>query len=119
LDRATRRRVGWVIGKRDSTTFKRLYRQVKHLKQCKFYTDDWEVFKSVLPKDRHIVEKSHTRRIEQDNSNTPHHLARMTRRTKVVTKKEEMLDASLKIWHALTDRDTFKSYQLAWLSIFT
>jgi insertion element IS1 protein InsB len=118
LDRTTRRAIGWVIGKRDSATFKRLYDKVKHLKRCKFYTDDWEGFKSILPKKRHIIGKAYTTGIEQDNSNTRDHLARMTRRTKVVTKKEEMLDASLKIWHALTDRDMFRSYQDAWLSIF-
>jgi len=33
------------------------------------------------------------------NLNTRHHLALMTRRTKVVSKQEEMVDASLKIWH--------------------
>jgi insertion element IS1 protein InsB len=92
---------------------------VRHLKGCKFYTDNWEGFKSVLPRERHIVGKEHTISIEQDNSNTRHHLARMTRRSKVVSKKEEMLDASLKIWHALTDRDTFRNYQHTWLSIFT
>lgn len=72
----------------------------------------------MLPKERHVVTKAHTVAIEQDNSNTRHHLGRMTRRTKVVSKKVEMVDASLKLWHALTDPDTFARYQQAFLSIF-
>ena len=97
MDRTTKRAIRWIINKQDSATFKRLYGQVKHLKQCMFYTENREVVKSVLPSKRHIAGKAHTAKIEQDNSNTRHHLGRMTRRIKVVTKKEEMLDASLKI----------------------
>ena len=29
-----------------------------------------------------------------------------------------MLDASLKIWHALRDRDIFEAFQADWLAIF-
>jgi hypothetical protein len=42
----------------------------------------------------------------------------MTRRTKVVSKKEEMVDASMKLWHALTDPEIFQRYQSTFLSIF-
>ncbi|HBW24132.1 MAG: hypothetical protein A2X70_00075 [Alphaproteobacteria bacterium GWC2_42_16] len=118
VDRGTRRTVAWVIGGRDTATFKRLYDKVKHLENCIFYTDDWDAFSKVLPKDRHIIGKAHTITIEQDNSNTRHHLGRMTRRTKVVSQKEEMIHASLKLWCALTDPTVFKDYQSTFLSIF-
>ena len=42
-------------GARDVATFKRLYDKIKHLKNCLFYTDDWETFAKVLPKNRHIT----------------------------------------------------------------
>jgi len=42
----------------------------------------------------------------------------MTRRTKVVSKKEGMIDATLKLWQALTDPGTFRAYQTAFLSIY-
>jgi IS1 family transposase len=77
VDRSTRRTVARVLGNRDTSTFRRLYQQVKHLSKCIFYTDQWEGFKSVLPPDRHIVGKEHTHCIERDNSNTRHHLARL------------------------------------------
>ncbi|WP_456325957.1 hypothetical protein [Desulfonauticus submarinus] len=42
----------------------------------------------------------------------------MTRRTKVVSKKEEMVHATLKLWYALTDPEIFTQYQQKFLSIF-
>jgi insertion element IS1 protein InsB len=116
--RATGRTVAWVIGNRDAATFRRLYDKVKHLTTCIFYTDDWDAFAKVLPKARHVIGKAHTVTIERDNSNTRHHLARMTRRTKVVPHCEDMLDASLKLWVCLTQPEVFRGYQEIALSIY-
>ncbi len=118
LDRASERTVAWVIGGRDAATFKRLYAKVQHLKGCIFYTDDWDAFANVLPKERHIIGKTHTAAIERDNSNTRHHLGRMTRRTKIVSKKKEMVDNAIKMRCALTQPDVFRRYQEIALSIF-
>ena len=118
LDRGTRRTIAWVIGGRDAHTFRRLYAKVKHLTTCRFYTDDWKAFATVLPPERHVIGKQHTIAIEQDNSNTRHHLGRMTRRTKVVSQSEEMIHLTLKLWHALTDPQTFANYQKRFISIY-
>jgi insertion element IS1 protein InsB len=118
VDRCARRTVAWVIGGRDAATFQRLYDKVKHLENCIFYTDGWDAFAKVLPSDHHVIGKAHTTTIEQDNSNTRHHLGRMTRRTKIVSKKQEMIHASIKLWCALTDLSIFKGYQATFLSIF-
>jgi hypothetical protein len=56
--------------------------------------------------------------IEHDNSNTRHHLGRFTRRTKVVSQKQEMVDLTLRIWHAVNTADLFASLQNTALSIF-
>jgi insertion element IS1 protein InsB len=117
IDRSTRRVVAWVLGSRDTATFRRLYNKVKHLKNCIFYTDGG-AFSKVLPKKRHIIDKSNTVAIEQNNSNTRHHLGRFTRRTKVVSKKAKMVDLTLKLWHALTTEDIFTAFQKTALFIF-
>ena len=91
---------------------------MKHLTSCIFYTDGWDAFAAVLPRERNVVGKAYTVSIEQDNSNTRHHLGRMTRRTKVVSKKVEMIDASMKLWCALTTPEIFAHYQKAFMSIF-
>ena len=118
VDRGAGRTIAWVTGRRDAATFRKLYGKVKHLKNCMFYTDDWDAFAKVLPADRHVIGKAHTVAIERDNSNTRHHLGRMTRRTKVVSKKEAMVNASMKLWCALTTPHIFEQYQQAFLSIF-
>ena len=111
--------MAWVLGGRDSGTFRRLYDKVKHLKKCKFYTDNWDAFADVLPPKRHIIGKSGTVDIERDNSNTRHHLGRFTRRTKVVSKSAEMVDLTLRIWHNVTTTDTFKKLQKIALSVYS
>jgi len=91
---------------------------VRRLKRCTFYTDAWRVFAEVLPKKRHVVGKAHTVAIERDNSNTRHHLARFTRRTKVVSKKRGMVDLTLRLWHMLTSEPWFTKYRTLALSIY-
>ena len=118
VEHCTGRTIAWVLGGRDAATFQRLYDKVKHLTNCIFYTDDWEAFAHVLPPERHIIGKAYTHAIERDNSNTRHHLARMTRKTKVVSKSEEMVHASLKLWCALSVPAIFAKYQEMFLSLF-
>ncbi len=118
LDRVSRKTVSWVLGRRSAATFRKLYDKVNHLTECIFFTDDWSAFAKVIPKDRHIIGKSGTTAIEQDNSNTRHHLGRMTRRTKVVSKTKEMVDTTIKLWYALSDPEIFDSFQKLGLSTF-
>ena len=110
--------MAWVLGNRDTATFRRLYEKVKHIKDCIFYTDNWPVFAEVLPPERHITGKAHTVAIERDNSNTRHHLGRFTRRSKIVSKKVEMVDLTLKLWQILTLETWFERYQTIALSIY-
>ena len=110
--------MAWVLGGRDSATFLRLYKKVRHLRSCTFYTDAWKVFAEVLPQKRHVIGKEHTVAIERDNSNTRHHLGRFTRRTKVVSQLKHMVDLTLRIWHAVTTTGLFSELQKIALSIY-
>ena len=112
LDRGTKRTIAWVVGDRDTATFQRLYDKVRYIQSCIFYTDNWNVFSSIWPEDHHVIGKAHMITIERDNSNTRHHLGRMTKRTKVVSKSEEMLDMTMKIWSNLIQHDVFFSFQM-------
>lgn len=118
VDRSTGRMVAWVLGRRDAGTFKRLYEKVKHLKNCIFYTDNWDAFSSVLPPDRHVIGKAHTYIVEGNNSNTRHHLGRFTRRTKIVSKSKDMVDITLKLWALLSTPFRFECFQRIALSIY-
>lgn len=91
---------------------------MKHLTECIFYTDNWDAFAKILPTDRHVIGKEHTDCIERDNSNTRHHLGRFTRRTKIVSKKADMVNTTLKLWQALTLQNVFEKFQRTALSIY-
>jgi len=118
VDCGKRRVVAWYLVSVTRATFRRLYNKVKHLKNCIFYTDDWDAFSKVLPKSRHVIGKTHTVTIERDNSNTRHHLGRFTRRTKVVSKSRVMVDLTIRLWCALTQPETFKQWQTQMMYIF-
>ena len=75
------------------------------------YTDDWEVYRKVIPKENHIIGKQHTIGIEQNNSNIRHYSARMTRRTKVVSKSIEMIDLTLRILWYLNEDEAYEIFQ--------
>ena len=118
VDRRTGRTMAWVLGGRDAATFERLYDQLKHFTACVFYTDDWDAFAKVLPTERHITGKAQTHAIERDHAHTRHHLARMTRRTMVVSTSVDRLHASLTLWCTLNVQAIFEAYQAIFLSIF-
>jgi insertion element IS1 protein InsB len=110
--------VAWVLGGRDTATFRWLCDKVRHLTNCTFYADNWEAFAKVLPSERHVIGKTHTITIEHNNSSTRHHLGRLTGRTKVVSKKEFMVDLSLRIWHTVTTTNRFSLLQETVPSLF-
>ena len=112
IDRYTGRPIAWVLGGRDTAAFRRLYDKIKHCRYCMFFTDNWDAFAKVLPSERHIIGKDYTVSIEQDNSNTRHHLARFTRRTMVVSKSDTMVDLSIRLWVAVTAPDSHVYHNL-------
>ncbi|MDR0736963.1 MAG: hypothetical protein LBF51_09095 [Zoogloeaceae bacterium] len=84
-----------------------------------YYIDSGEAFAKVLPPERRIVGKSHIPGIERGNSNTRRRrLGRFIRRTKVVSRKESMVDLTLRIWRAVTTTSQFSIFQQALLSMF-
>jgi len=118
VDRGTGRTMAWVLGGRDAATCHRLDHKLKHVTACLWYTDHWDAWAQGLPKARPIMGKAQTHAIERANAHTRPHLARMTRRTKVVSQSTEMLHASLTLWCALNVPAIFAAYQALFLSIF-
>jgi len=96
MDCATNKTLAWIIGDRSAETLKEFYeKKLKHL-NTHFYTDEWEAYQKILPNERLTMSKKNTIGIQQNNSNVRHFLARMTRRTKVVSKSETMVDLTLR-----------------------
>lgn len=117
LNRESHKTMAWVVGRRNKKTLQRLYDKLSHLKAT-FYTDKWNIFTKVLPQERHIIGKQHTHLIESNNANTRHHLGRMTRRTKVVSKSLLMIELTMKLWVYYAHQENFSSERDNFLSIF-
>ena len=91
--------VDFELGGRDEETFLKLYNRISNnYKKC-YYVDNWQTFTKVLTdnSERHLIGKEYTYPIEQHNSNTRHYLARFHRRTKIVSRRKEMVAISIKL----------------------
>ncbi|MDR3222065.1 MAG: hypothetical protein LBU46_08710, partial [Candidatus Accumulibacter sp.] len=71
-----------------------------------------------LPSERHVIGKSGTVTIEQNNSNTRHHLGRFTRRTQLVSKSKERVDLTIRLWSSLTKPEVFSVWQEKYAYIY-
>jgi insertion element IS1 protein InsB len=87
---------------------------VKH-----FFTDDWEVYRKIIPAERHTIGKKNTVGIEQNNSNVRHYTGRFTRRTKVVSKSIEMINITLLITCYLNEYNGYEIFQKIFLNVFS
>lgn len=110
--------MAWVTGGRDPATFRRLYEKVKPLSNCIFSIDHWDACAKVLPPERPGIGTAHPVSIARDNSHTHHHRGRMPRRTKVVSTKACLVNASIQRWLALTPPPIFAQYQAKYLCTF-
>ena len=64
-------------------------------------------------------ERTRTFGIESDHANIRHFLARFRRRTKVISKKQEMVDLSLRLHHYYHEPENFALLAATSLSIFS
>jgi len=87
----------WKAYDRSSKRTMKLWEKVKPEKRM-YYADNWESYKKVIPERQHKISKSETVMIERDNSNKRHRIGRFTRRTKLVSKKDKMVDLTMKLW---------------------
>src|SRR5690349_9247745 len=97
-DRATGRVVDWECGGRDAATLSRLLERVERWNPRLYCTDDWAAYSELIPQGRLFVGKEETHGIERDHSRQRHWLARLRRRTCVVSRAERMVDASIALF---------------------
>ena len=109
-DRDSRRCVSWVVGGRDHVTFGRLWERIAR-PGCIYCTDNWSVYSEVIPPGQHVVSKAATQLLESDNAKTRHRVARFTRRTKVVSRSEKMIDLTMRLWAYFEQGLHFDEYQ--------
>lgn len=102
IDRDTKHILGFVCGKRDTHTFKRLYNNLNSINIKLFCSDYWKSYQEVIPKHKHIhiQSKAQTFTIEGYNSRIRHYLARFKRKTRCYSKCQKMIENSLNLLFA-------------------
>ena len=74
-------------GKRNKKSIKTLFKKLQGLEINFYCTDNWKAFAEVLPKEKHIIGKKYTKKIEGINTWLRTRLRRLVRRTVCFSKK--------------------------------
>ena len=87
-----KRIIAHTFGKRDSEAFRELLKLLKPFTIRFFCTDNFSIYNSELPVEKHIIGKRHTQRIERQNLNLRTRLKRLNRKTIGFSKCSKMHD---------------------------
>lgn len=69
--------VAWHNGKRTDADFLQLLDNMHDIPIGRYYTDDWSSYSRFLPKDKHVISKDNTWKIERKNLNFRTHIKRL------------------------------------------
>lgn len=79
------------FGKRDTETFNELQSLLSKFTIPFYCTDNYNVYSANLPREKHIIGKIHTQRIERTNLTLRTRLKRLVRKTIGFSKSEEII----------------------------
>jgi insertion element IS1 protein InsB len=94
--------------------YKRLKKQEVEIYCC----DDYPVYIKEIPKEKRLIGKEFTHRIEGNNSDARHWFARFRRKSKVVSKSVEMVDLTMALFAKFHVNEGLSSLLLPTASLF-
>ena len=97
IDADTGRKIATRLGDRSSATLRKLMLHIPWDAQTIFCTDDYPVYRKVLPPLQHRPGKDGTTMIEARNSRIRQYLARFHRKTKCYAKSDAVSHALLEL----------------------
>ncbi len=97
FNRRTRQIVAFTVGRRNSKTLKSLLAVITKLSPTKIYTDKLSLYNQLIPRKQHITKQRCTNGIERAFLTLRQNLKRLARRTLAFTRKQDMLEASLRL----------------------
>jgi IS1 family transposase len=98
LERDTGRLIDWECGDRDRAALERLLGRLEPWGVRLFCTDEWPPYDTALPAGRHYIGKDQTQLVESNNARQRHWFARFRRRTCVVSRSVEMVEATMALF---------------------
>ena len=89
MDARSRQIIAFHVGDRSGESAKRLWESIpkKYRDKATFYTDDWQAYKGVIPKERHRVVKGRANHIERFNCTMRQRISRLVRKALSFSKK--------------------------------
>jgi len=84
--------LSFVLGKRTQATRKKLLENLKTFNIRTYYTDDWQSYSSLIPKEKHVIGKSGTQKIENKNLLFRTRIKRLARKSICFSKSEVLHD---------------------------
>jgi len=98
IERETKNVIDFFVGTKSKKNIKPLIDKVLVLKPVRVYTDRLNIYPPLIPKEIHRVFNYCTNIIERKNLTLRTHVKRLSRRTICYSKKQEYLEAHLKIY---------------------
>jgi len=98
VDRVSGQLLDWELGSRDAETLSNLLNRLKRFHVTICYTDKWEAYATLIPAEMLVQTKRETHHVERMNCRLRHWFGRFKRRTIIVSKSVEMVDATLALF---------------------
>jgi IS1 family transposase len=98
FDRNTGHLIDCECGGRDKQTLSKLVNRLSAFNVETYYTDNWQMYESVLPASKHVQTKAETHRIERNNCLMRHWFGRFKRKSIIVSKSVEMVEITIALF---------------------
>ena len=86
--------IGFEVGTRETKYFKKLLKNISHIKAKKYASDYWKAY-NLIDREKRLIGKSHTYNVERINRLLRHYLARFNRKTYCYSKSLSMIEDSV------------------------
>jgi insertion element IS1 protein InsB len=86
------------LGRRSDESYRRLLSKLEGCQVLRYWTDELEWYRELLPSTHHWVSKEGTQRIERNNLNFRTHLKRLARKTICYSRADDMHYAVTKLY---------------------
>ena len=90
--------IAWECGDRDKATLNKLLSKLSTWQVKLYYTDDWHVYKAVIPENLLVQSKKETHRIERNNNLMRHRFGRFRRKSIIVSKSLQMVEITIALF---------------------
>jgi len=98
FSRTTGQLFDWECGDRSTETLWPLLERLEKFDVKLYFSDGWEGYAQLIPPNRLIMTKAETHNIERNNGQQRHWFARFRRRTCVVSRSLEMVNATMALF---------------------